>query len=83
MPMTEVQKSKVAALRSEMKRLDPATYQDIRESYYQIADNLHPLVNALEKADADLGLDGPLLEEHYIFCEMLDRLKKSYLGGAV
>lgn len=83
MPMTEVQKSKVAALRSEMKRLDPATYQDMRESYYQIADNLHPLVNTLEKADADLGPDGPLLEEHYVTCEMLDRLKKSYLGGAV
>ncbi|XZE55115.1 hypothetical protein SH139x_001110 [Planctomycetaceae bacterium SH139] len=83
MPMTEAQESKVAALCTEMKRLDPATYQDIRESYYQITDNLRPLVDALEKADADLGPDGPLLEEHYIFCEMLDRLKKSYLGGAV
>ena len=57
--------------------------QDIRESYYQIADNLRPLVDALEKADAELGPDGPLLEEHYLFCEILDRLKKSYLGGVV
>jgi len=83
MPMTEVQKSKVATLRTEMEKLDPATYQDIRESYYQIADNLRPLVDALEKADAELGPDGPLLEEHYLFCEILDRLKKSYLGGVV
>ncbi|WP_442511730.1 hypothetical protein SH528x_003443 [Novipirellula sp. SH528] len=83
MAMNETQKTKAAALRSEMKKLDPATYQDIRESYYRIADNLRPLVDALEKADADLGPNGPLLEEHYIFCEMLDRLNKSYLGAVV
>jgi hypothetical protein len=41
------------------------------------------LVDALEKADADLGPNGPLLEEHYIFCEMLDQLNKSLLGAVV
>lgn len=83
MPMTDFQRSKVAALRTEMERLDPVTYQGIRESYYRIADNLRPLVDALEKTDAKIGPNGPLLEEHYIFCEILERLKKSSLGGVV
>ncbi|TWU38638.1 hypothetical protein [Novipirellula artificiosorum] len=84
MAMTETQKTRAAALRTAMKKLDPATYQDIRESYYRIADNLRPLVDALEKADVDHGGPaGPLLEEHYIFCEMLDQLKKSILGAVV
>ena len=83
MAMNETQKAKVAALRTEMRKLDPETYQEIRQSYYKIAEELRPLVDALEKADADLGPDGPLLEEHYIFCEMLDRLNKSLLGAVV
>ena len=83
MAMNETQKAKVAALRTEMRKLDPETYQEIRQSYYKIAEELRPLVDALEKADAELGPDGPLLEEHYIFCEMLERLNKSLLGGVV
>ena len=81
--MNETKKAKVAALRTETRKLDPETYQEIRQSYYRIAEELRPLVDALEKADADLGPDGPLLEEHYIFCEMLERLNKSLLGGVV
>ncbi len=79
--MNETQK--VKALRTEMKKLDPDAYQEIRRSYYKIAEELRPLADALEKADAELGPAGPLLEEHTIFCEMLDRLKKSYLGEVV
>jgi hypothetical protein len=83
MAMNETKKSKVAALRTEVQKLDADTYQEIRQSYCKIADELRPLVEALEKADADLGPDGPLLEEHLIFCEMLDRLNKSLLGAVV
>lgn len=83
MALNETQKTKAAALATEMKKLDAETYQEIRQSYYKIADELRPLVDALEKADADHGPNGPLLEEHYIFCEMLDRLNKSLLGAVV
>ena len=78
------QDNKTADLRSAMQQLDPATYQEIRESYYRIADNLKPLADALEKADADLGGDaGPLLDEHFLFLQMYDLLRKSNLGGVV
>ena len=83
MALNETQKTKAAALATEMKKLDAETYQEIRQSYYKIADELRPLVDALEKAGTDLGPNGPLLEEHYIFCEMLDRLNKSLLGAVV
>lgn len=83
MALNETQKTKAAALATEMKKLDAETYQEIRRSYYKIAEELRPLVDALEKADADLGANGPLLEEHYIFCEMLDRLNNSLLGVVV
>ena len=36
--------NKTADLRTAMQQLDPATYQEIRESYYSIADNLKPVV---------------------------------------
>ena len=83
MALNETQKTKAAALATEMKKLDAETFQEIRQSYYKIADELRPLAGALEKPDADLGPIGPLLEEHYIFCEMLDRLNKSLLGAVV
>lgn len=83
MALNETQKTKAAALRTEMQKLDPETYQEIRRSYYKVAEELRPLADALEKADADLGPNGPLLEEHYLFCEMLDRLNKSLLGAVV
>jgi hypothetical protein len=83
MALNETQKTKAAALATEMKKLDAETYHEIRQSYYKIADELRPLVDALEKADAHLGPNGPLLEEHYIFCEMLDQLNKSLLGAVV
>ena len=47
--------NKTADLRTAMQQLDPTTYQEIRESYYRIADNLKPLADALEQADADQG----------------------------
>ena len=76
--------NKTADLRGAMQQLDPATYQDIRESYYRIADNLKPLADALEKADADLGGQaGPLLDEHFLFLQMYEQLRKSSLGGVV
>ncbi|TWU62275.1 hypothetical protein [Crateriforma conspicua] len=84
MALNETQKIAIANLRTEMSKLDPDTYQRIREDFYRIADNLQPLADALEKADADLGGDaGPLLDEHYIFAQMVDLLRKSNLGGVV
>ncbi|XZE55933.1 hypothetical protein SH139x_001982 [Planctomycetaceae bacterium SH139] len=83
MALNETQNTKASTLATEMKKLDAKTYQEIRQSYYQIADELRPLVDALERADADLGPNGPLLEEHYIFCEMLDQLNKSLLGAVL
>ena len=43
------------ALRTAMKKLEADTYQTIREDFYRIADNLKPLADALEIADADVG----------------------------
>ena len=75
---------RTAALRTAMKSLDPATYQTIREDFYKIADNLKPLADALEKADAEQPeTAGPLLDEHYIFAQMVDLLRKSQLGAVV
>ncbi len=71
------------ALRTAMKKLDADTYRTIREDFYRIADNLKPLADALEIADADVGPEGPLLEEHYIFIQMYDLLRKSELGAVV
>ena len=71
------------ALRTAMKNLDADTFQSIREDFYRIADNLKPLADALEIADADVGPEGPLLEEHYIFIQMYDLLRKSELGAVV
>ena len=48
MPMTEAQTNRVARLRTAMQNLDPETYQDIRRSYYKIAEELRPLAAALE-----------------------------------
>lgn len=76
--------NKTADLRTAMQQLDPDTYQEIRESFYRIADNLKPLADALEKADADLGGEaGPLLDEHFLFLQMYEQLRRSNLGGVV
>ncbi|TWT65480.1 hypothetical protein [Crateriforma conspicua] len=84
MPSSETHKTAIANLRTEMLKLDPDTYQRIREDFYRIGDNLKPLADALEIADADLGGHaGPLLDEHYIFAQMYDLLRKSNLGGVV
>ena len=84
MPLNETQKNAIANLRDEMLKLDPETYQRIREDFYRIADNLKPLADALEMADADRGGNaGPLLDEHYIFAQMVDLLRQSNLGGVV
>ncbi|MBB3205431.1 hypothetical protein FHS27_001231 [Rhodopirellula rubra] len=84
MALNETQKTAIANLRTEMQKLDPDAYQRIREDFYRIADNLKPLADALEMADADLGAKaGPLLDEHYIFAQMYDLLRKSNLGGVV
>lgn len=71
------------ALRTAMKKLDADTYQTIREDFYRIADNLKPLADALEIADVDVGPEGPLLEEHYIFIQMYDLMRKCELGAVV
>jgi len=71
------------ALRTAMKKLDADSFQTIREDFYRIADNLKPLADALEEADADVGPEGPLLEEHYLFIQMYDLLRKSELGAVV
>jgi hypothetical protein len=71
------------ALRTAMKKLDADTYQTIREDFYRIADNLKTLADALEEADVAAGPEGPLLEEHYIFIQMYDLLRKSELGSVV
>ena len=47
MALNETQKTKAAALATEMKKLDAETFQEIRQSYYKIADELRPLVDAL------------------------------------
>jgi hypothetical protein len=83
MAMNETQKAKVKALHTEMEKLAPDAYQEIRRSYYKIAEELRPLADALEKADAEFGPAGSLLEEHTIFCEMLYLLNKSVLGAVV
>lgn len=71
------------ALPTAMQKLDPATYQEIRNSFHAIGDNLKPLADALETADADHGPEGPLLEEHYLFIQMYDLFRESNLGAAV
>lgn len=84
MPMTEAETNRTAALRTAMQNLDPETHQDIRQSYYKIAEELRPLADALEKADAQQDqTGGPLLEEHTIFTQMIDILNKSVLGAVV
>ncbi|KAA5541505.1 hypothetical protein FYK55_18280 [Roseiconus nitratireducens] len=81
--MNKPQNNKAAALRTAMQTLDPATYQEIRDAFHAIGDHLKPLADALENADADVGPEGPLLEEHYLFIQMYDLLRKSNLGAAV
>lgn len=49
MPLTDTHKNRAAALRTAMQKLDPETYQEIRQSYYKIAEELRPLADALEK----------------------------------
>ena len=84
MDLNETQTTAIANLRTEMQKLDAEMYQRIREDFYRIADNLKPLADALEMADADLGAKaGPLLDEHYIFAQMVDLLRQSNLGGVV
>ena len=84
MAMNETQTARAEALRPLFKNMDAHTAQDIREMYYRVADNLRPLMTALEIADVDHGGPvGPLLEEHYIFCEMLEKLDESVLGAVL
>ena len=83
MAKTKETAARQEALRTAMQKLDPDTYQRIREDFYRIANNLKPLADALEMADADVGPEGPLLEEHYLFIQMYDLFRKSNLGAAV
>ncbi len=83
MAKTKETAARQEALRNAMQKLDSDTYQRIREDFYRIADNLKPLADTLEMADADVGPEGPLLEEHYIFIQMYDLLRKSELGAVV
>ncbi|MGV3483352.1 MAG: hypothetical protein ACO1RT_02910 [Planctomycetaceae bacterium] len=82
--MNESQTARAEALRPLFKNMDPAQAQEIREAYYRIAENLRPLVTALEAADLDNGgPEGPLLEEHYIFCQLLEKIDESALGAVL
>jgi hypothetical protein len=84
MAMNESKTARVEALRPLFKNMDPAQAQEIREAYYRIAENLRPLVTALETADLDNGGPaGPLLEEHFIFCQLLEKLDESALGAVL
>lgn len=64
-------------------RLDSATFQEIRNAFHAIGDHLKLLADALGNADADVGPEGPLLDEHYLFIQMYDLFRKSNLGAAI
>lgn len=82
--MNKAQKNRAAALRTAMQKLDPETYQEIRQSYYKVAEELRPLADALERADAEQDeTAGPLLDEHLVFAKMLAALRESVLGAVV
>ena len=83
MAKNETRTNQDAALRTAMQSLDPATYQEIRNAFHAIGDHLKPLADALEDADAKVGPEGPLLDEHYLFIQMYDLYRKSSLGAAV
>lgn len=84
MPMNETQTARANALRKLFKNMDAEQAQEIRESYYRIAESLRPLMTALEIADLDHGGPaGPLLEEHYIFCSLLEKFDESVLGAVL
>lgn len=81
MPMNETKTARANALRPLFRNMDPHKAQEIRQAYYAISDNLGSLSEALEIADLDNGGPaGPLLEEHYIFCELLRKFDESVLG---
>lgn len=64
-------------LTSELQKLDRQRYHLIRQFYYQVSDALPQLAEELEFADLDNGgHGGPLIEQHFIVCEMLDLFKK-------
>ena len=82
-----------STVRSELKKLDPKRYQLIREFYYKIADALPQLAEELEFADLDIinmqadpdayhehRESAPLLDQHFIICEMMDTFKGLKLG---
>ncbi len=82
MPMNEAQTARANALRELFRNMDTNKAQEIREAYYALSDNLGSLSEALEIADLDNGGPaGPLLEEHYIFCELLQKFDESVLGA--
>jgi hypothetical protein len=81
--MSKSEAINAAPVRDALLQLDPATHQNIRDAFHAIGDNLRPLVDALEEADAAAGGNGPLLEEHLLFAQMADLFKKSQLGAGV
>lgn len=84
MPMNETQTARADALRKLFKTMDAHQAQEIREAYYRIAENLRPLATALEMAALDHGGPaGPLLDEHYIYCEVMRKLDESVLGAVL
>ena len=72
------------ALRREMAALSPADAQAIRTAYNAIADNIRPLCDMLEAADAQSGMSpGRLLVEHFKLCEMINLFERVDLAAAL
>jgi hypothetical protein len=80
----EARREVVNALRLEMATLSPADAQAIRTAYYAIADNLRPLAEMLEQADARSGsTPGRLLVEHFKLCEMVNLFERVDLAAVL
>ena len=71
-----------ATVKSELKKLDAIRANLIREFYYKVADALPQLAEELEFADLDIpgNTGGPLIEQHFIVCEMMELFDKLELG---
>jgi hypothetical protein len=80
----EARREVVDALRLEVATMTPAKIQEMRQMYYAIADNLRPLADLLEQADAETGSSpGRLLVEHFKLCDMLNTFERVDLGAVL
>ena len=68
-------------VKSELATISPERHAEIRSLYYKLAESLKPLAHELEMADLDTGGEaGPLLDQHFIICEMMDSFRRVELG---